>query len=265
MTFNEGDINREADGKFGEKTGAAPEFELEVPPGPWVPRLGEHVIHTYPTRTQESGQRSRSGQVVAIEDDVYTMVYDDEGDTASAADAHELYPNPAIDSTAAIRKFETFDAGNKAILNVAYDASDEDVARLNRISRRANDAWFDLHADFRFSQIGIRDMQADALTAEGLDASDSDEFYALLSEAGDGAYRSHVDGENMQRAQAVNITHLAAEAAHYREFVGDPRFPKWTQETYDHVTRPYREVFGRIHPDDEAEPASWSRRPMSTK
>ena len=35
----------------------------------------------------------------------------------------------------------------------------------------------------------------------------------------------------------------------------------WTQEAYDHMTRPFRTVIGSVHPDDELTPESWSKRP----
>jgi hypothetical protein len=55
----------------------------------------------------------------------------------------------------------------------------------------------------------------------------------------------------------------AGLALAYRPYIGTARFPGWTQEAYDHMVRPWATVHGPVHSDDDAQPKSWQKRPLS--
>ena len=56
---------------------------------------------------------------------------------------------------------------------------------------------------------------------------------------------------------SLSAARLAAMALVFRSEVGT--HPNWGQDEYDQVTRPWRTVFGPIHPDDARYPASWQQ------
>jgi hypothetical protein len=63
--------------------------------------------------------------------------------------------------------------------------------------------------------------------------------------------------------RALGAADDAAHALAYRHLVGTD--PLWTQESYDNHTRAWATVFGPVHPDDAAVPASWSKRPLDAE
>ena len=81
-----------------------------------------------------------------------------------------------------------------------------------------------------------------------------------LMETSDELYNDLHRGAGEDDTQIIDaaLASTTARALAARTLIG--QVDGWTQEAYDHVTRPWRQNIGQVHPSDELEPASWSKR-----
>ena len=69
------------------------------------------------------------------------------------------------------------------------------------------------------------------------------------------------DTDSDNRYVAMSAAQDAALALTYRDYISNPRWPRFDQEAYDHLVRPWATVHGPVHSDDDPQPKSWKKRP----
>lgn len=206
------------------------------------------------------------------------LIYSD-GNTNSGASLWELEADEDVDPdtvAASIERTKRVDAG-LALLG-ASDATPSQRRHMSDIRREVNDgAWGDIHEDA--ARVLSEFEQEAEMAADGLEATEDaifaqqdlerlKEAFALkhrelargdrkLASNGQSVLLNDLQEQNEQIV-ANAIAQRAAAAVYFRDRIGER--PGWTQEAYDHMTRPYREAIGPVHPDDEATPASWAQR-----
>lgn len=265
MTFTETDHPRETDGKFAEKLGAAPEVDLHgflLAPPDVEPEIvnGQFVVYEYEDRdgvTQErSGRVLYTGYYQGEDEKIFTLLMDD-GDTWSGMRASEVRIDASRDSTKSIEEATRFDAAYAIGRDLPQDSMDQsDRIYMLDIDRGINEGdWEDwrIQSDKAFDNFREE--------AARLDPENGDHLREILDESHEGHYR-HLSrlGITDDEKRELGIAHRTALAVYYRDRIGTSDL--WTQEHYDHVTRPYREGTGKkAHPDDSAKrPASWNLR-----
>jgi hypothetical protein len=253
MTFAETDHPRESDGKFAEKTGAAPEVELdgfllspEAEPVDFP--NGQHVLYKRwdgdaPARILHGDPYEDTGNRV------YTLIMDD-GNTWSGVYAEELRVDPSVDSTDSIARSASFDAGYKLV----REMTDGRVSRSERMHLVDIEAGINEAMNEEWRNQALRGF---ARLGEETEGTEDKHLRDIIDEAVDDAHaslkrRGFLEGEERELA----VTRQTALALFYRNRIDDSS-DDWTQDHYDHVTRAWREAVGPIHPDDEARPASW--------
>lgn len=237
---------------------------------------GTSVWHTPEGAAQPSSARvtrmyeTFDGELMA------ELIYTD-GNTHSAAPAWELEADEDADNAASIERTKRVDAA-LALLAV-NDATASERRHMVDIRQEINDGtWGDIHERASRALSGFEQEIEQA--ADGLDAKEDAIFeqqdFERLKEGFNDAHQELANGERKQasngqwafmaeprddqneRIAANAIAQRTAAALYFRDRIGDD--PNWTQEAYDHITRPYREAVGPIHPDDEQTPASWALR-----
>ena len=237
---------------------------------------GTSVWHTPEGATQPQSARvtrmyeTFDGELVA------ELTYSD-GNTHSAAPAWELEYDEDAEQSASIERAKRVDAG-LALLAV-NDATPSQRRHMVDIRREINDgAWGDIHD--RAARALSEFEQGIEQAADGLDAKEDAIFeqqdMERLKEGFATAHQELAQGERKQasngkwafmaeprddqneRIAANAIAQRTAAAVYFRDRIGEN--DAWTQEAYDHMTRPYREAIGPVHPEDEEKPASWADR-----
>lgn len=265
MTFTETAHPREADGKFAEKLGAAPEVALQgflLSPPDTKPDIvnGQFVVYEYEDRNGDqqtaSGRVLHTGYYEGEDEKIFTLLMDD-GDTWSGMRASEVSIDASRDSTKSIEDAKRFDAAYAVVRDLPQDSMDQsDRMHMLDIERGINEGhWEDwrIQADKAFDNFREESVR--------LDPENGDILRDHLDDAHEGNYR-HLSrlGITDDEKRELGITHRTALAVLYRDRIGTSDL--WTQEHYDHVTRPYREATGKkAHPDDSnSRPASWNLR-----
>jgi hypothetical protein len=157
------------------------------------------------------------------------------------------------------------DDNMRAVFTAAVNMSAEQRVRLTRLHDDLNEgAWGDIEAA---AHIAVAQAEI-PMSDEHTHAADAIADFSAPS-AFDLVKRS--PGLSRTDYVAASAVREAAWALARRDLVGDDRVTRrsehsghvsgWTQEAYDHITRPYRLVVGPLHPDDESLPASWAKRP----
>ncbi|WP_022894588.1 hypothetical protein [Agromyces subbeticus] len=192
--------------------------------------------------------------------------------SADAADAAERLARQmtcaarelARDPKAADRVGGTFTVLNQMVRVQDGRVTAEHLGKLIETHRGINaGAWGDLNEGARRELwVSIGDQAAVDASERGLDSSDLDlarPLDAILDARSDELRQENLGAV---RTDAVLILLEAGKAVANRHLVGDPRFPRWTQEAYEHMVRPYQVVFGTVHPADSQRPSSWEKRPV---
>lgn len=271
---------RQDSGKFAAKEGSEPSIELEFGERMDPVECIDHGFHLRNTDNDgycnvcghqepgfEPGTRvlqqfiNEDGEDVTLQGSIIRM-YDNvvegglsaevqyaDGNWDSAVDPFELEEDVDVDSTEGIARAKRVAAGMSL---VDAELSDSQRAHLMDIHYGINEgAWGD-----------IRGEANDALQhLRGLIEEDSFEEmdYQRMDDAFETKHRQIVRNGGSDDEIAVNaIARATANAVFFHDRIGE--HPKWTQEAYDHLTRPYREAVGAVHEDDIPTPASWADR-----
>lgn len=229
--FNENEHPRTTDGTFAIKGQTAPETELT-----------RHGLSAGMRVTVDL----RAGTVTRVDGDTCVIEYPN-GDQA-LEDEKDVEPVDEPDEVRGDRQVAA-----QAIVGIRKSLREgqEKFGDLAWVQRAINDgAWSDLRDTAVVGLIdtganGYRDVWLDEHAAEINDLSIA-ERRALEPDA----------------AKAFDIAETTAEAVSARHLIGS--VDGWTQEAYDHLTRPWRVTYGSIHPDDEVSPESWGKRSIPT-
>jgi hypothetical protein len=113
----------------------------------------------------------------------------------------------------------------------------------------------------------IEQREAHNHSVAGGDGSDLDEVNPARA-AAEAVYddeffaRRHADTSG-ERFMAMSCAHDAAVAISYKQYVGDRDYPRFTQEAYEHLTRPWHQIFDGIGAEPGSAAESWARRPLT--
>jgi hypothetical protein len=217
--FNSAQHPRIADGSFTDKAQSAPETNL-VKQRDAV--AGERVLVA-----------DRFGLVAGVDGETYRVRYangDQSLETAETAELVELDPSELIEKEATR---DIILALKPALMNLD-ETSIYDVAWT---SRKINEgAWGDSR---QAAYAAYRELSNEGLSDPWL-VEDADEIGSVWHE------RRH--SMPSIEHQAVHAARDAAWAVAARHLIG--RTPGWTQDAYDHLTRPWRANVGELHPED---------------
>jgi len=222
-TYEESQHDRTRDGKYAEMAGSAPESVLTAP--------AESAVSDHPEQS-----------------------YADSGGVGSTEDSAIL---------GALRVTEAISAVSTRLPLL----TEEQRTQLGERRSALNEgAWGDLSERAWFS---IRRIDADEATWASMGGRDGSDLHVVnpnraAAEAvyDDEFYRTRNADLPDSHYAAMSAAHDAAVALTHRWKIGRSEYPGWTQEAYDHLTRPWREVIGSLQPDDEARPGSWDARPL---
>ena len=221
---------RQAAGRFTDKDQSAPETSLTVVDQ--LANVGDLV---------DVGDRR--GQVTEITNGTYLVVYpngDQSLETKRTATVHTAVAD-TISTLAVV-------VAIGRIRDRAATLTDQQVEDLVWTNAQTNvGAWGDLRHN---AEVALIDATIFGHRDQWLDE-----------------HAATVDDLTVQQRQQLTDPHIAArtiagrtaEAVAARHLIG--QVDGWTQDGYDHLTRPWRENIGPAHPDDEARPASWDLRP----
>lgn len=152
------------------------------------------------------------------------------------------------ESTSALEELQ---ADSEAIEAIADKLPDVSLARLEDVS------WTHLKIN-EGSGAAIRTGAYSALFTARKDGFTNTELDAQLD--GEFACPSIIEVEGAVGYRARTAAQDAMLALSARHLVG--QMPGWTQEAYDHLTRPWSNDITLAHPDDEVEPESWELLPV---
>ena len=168
----------------------------------------------------------------------------------------------------------------------AHNRRAEDTAMVNQIARQLrtmppetaediaavfdeiNDGAFrDIYSNAHEAIRALQDRQADAAALRGEDSSDL-AIVNPLADLADSIYSEawiKLDGADSQRPQYVSASAAkdAALAIAYADSIDGPNSP-FTQDQYDHLTRPWRTIFDDWDTNDTDVPASWDKRRLDS-